>query len=50
VEGHELTSGGTRMVLRTAFASREAMERFDRMGAVEAVALALGQMDAPLGA
>ena len=42
--------GGTRMVVRSVFASREHMEQVVRMGAVEAFARALGQMDALLDA
>jgi uncharacterized protein YndB with AHSA1/START domain len=40
--------GGTRMVVRTVFASREHMEQVVRLGAVEAFAQAIGQMDALL--
>jgi uncharacterized protein YndB with AHSA1/START domain len=42
--------GGTRMVVRSVFASREHMEQVVRMGAVDAFARALGQMDALLDA
>jgi uncharacterized protein YndB with AHSA1/START domain len=40
--------GGTRMELRAIFDSREQMERMVRLGAVEAFAEAVGQMDALL--
>jgi uncharacterized protein YndB with AHSA1/START domain len=40
--------GGTRMVVRSIFGSREHMEQFVRMGAPEAWAQAVGQMDALL--
>jgi uncharacterized protein YndB with AHSA1/START domain len=42
--------GGTRMVVRSVFASREHMEQIVRMGAVDAFAQALGQMDELLDA
>jgi uncharacterized protein YndB with AHSA1/START domain len=41
--------GGTRMVLRTTFDSREQMESIISMGAVEGLQQALGQIDALLG-
>jgi uncharacterized protein YndB with AHSA1/START domain len=41
-------SGGTRMVLRSTFDSREQMESFISMGAVEGLQQALGQVDAVL--
>ena len=37
--------GGTRMELRSAFASRADMERLDEMGMSEGLTLAVGQMD-----
>ena len=40
--------GGTRMVVRSVFDSREQMERLVRMGATEAFVQAVGQMDALL--
>jgi uncharacterized protein YndB with AHSA1/START domain len=40
--------GGTRMELRSTFDSREQMERIVRLGAAEAFAQAVGQMDALL--
>jgi uncharacterized protein YndB with AHSA1/START domain len=40
--------GGTRMVVRSVFDSREHMERVVRLGADEIFALAVGQMDALL--
>jgi uncharacterized protein YndB with AHSA1/START domain len=40
--------GGTRMELRSIFDSREQMERVVRLGAPEAFAQAIGQMDALL--
>jgi uncharacterized protein YndB with AHSA1/START domain len=40
--------GGTRMELRSTFASREEMERLDGMGMTEGLRLAVGQMDALL--
>jgi uncharacterized protein YndB with AHSA1/START domain len=40
--------GGTRMVMRSSFDSREQMESVIRMGAVEGLQSALGQIDALL--
>lgn len=40
--------GGTRMVLRSTFASREQMDQLVEMGMVEGLRLAVGQMDALL--
>jgi uncharacterized protein YndB with AHSA1/START domain len=40
--------GGTRMELRSSFASREDMERILEMGAAEGMEQAMGQMDALL--
>jgi uncharacterized protein YndB with AHSA1/START domain len=40
--------GGTRMVVRSVFDSREQMERLVRMGATEVFVQAVGQMDALL--
>jgi uncharacterized protein YndB with AHSA1/START domain len=40
--------GGTRMVVRSVFDSREQMERLGRMGATEVFVQAVGQMDALL--
>jgi uncharacterized protein YndB with AHSA1/START domain len=40
--------GGTRMVLRAVFESREHMDRLDRLGAMETFARSVGQMDALL--
>jgi uncharacterized protein YndB with AHSA1/START domain len=40
--------GGTRMVVRSVFDSREQMERLDRMGAMEVFEQSVGQMDALL--
>jgi uncharacterized protein YndB with AHSA1/START domain len=40
--------GGTRMQLRTTFATREQMEQLDRMGMSEGLQQAVGQMDALL--
>ncbi len=42
--------GGTRMELRSAFASREEMERLDGVGMDEGLRLSVGQMDALLAA
>jgi uncharacterized protein YndB with AHSA1/START domain len=42
--------GGTRMVLRSVFDSREHMERFVRIGAADLFAQSIGQMDALLAA
>jgi uncharacterized protein YndB with AHSA1/START domain len=42
------TDGRTRMEIRSTFKSREHMEQLVRMGAVEAFADAVGQMDAVL--
>jgi uncharacterized protein YndB with AHSA1/START domain len=41
--------GGTRMEVRSIFDSREQMERFVRLGAVDQFVRAVGQMDALLG-
>jgi uncharacterized protein YndB with AHSA1/START domain len=43
--GHD---GGTRMVVRSLFDSREQMEELDRLGAIELYAQAVGQIDALL--
>jgi len=43
-------AGGTRMELRSAFASREQMDQLVEMGMVEGLSLAVGQMDALLAA
>jgi Fe2+ transport system protein FeoA len=40
--------GGTRMELRSTFASREQMEKLVSMGMVEGLQEAVGQMDALL--
>jgi uncharacterized protein YndB with AHSA1/START domain len=40
--------GGTRMELRSTFASREQMEQLESMGMVEGLRQAVGQMDALL--
>jgi uncharacterized protein YndB with AHSA1/START domain len=40
--------GGTRMVVRSVFDSREQMEQLDSMGATEVFVQAAGQMDALL--
>jgi uncharacterized protein YndB with AHSA1/START domain len=40
--------GGTRMVVRSIFGSREHMERLDSMGAIEVFQQTVGQMDALL--
>lgn len=40
--------GGTRMVVRSVFDSREQMEQLDGMGMTEGLRLAVGQMDALL--
>ena len=40
--------GGTQMVVRSAFDSREQMDRFAEQGSVEGLRLCLGQMDALL--
>jgi uncharacterized protein YndB with AHSA1/START domain len=40
--------GGTRMVVRSVFDSREQMEQLERMGAVEVFVQTVGQMDALL--
>ena len=40
--------GGTRMELRSIFGSREQMEQMVRLGAMDAFAAAIGQMDALL--
>ncbi|MEU6861314.1 SRPBCC domain-containing protein [Glycomyces sp. NPDC046736] len=40
--------GGTRMVLVSTFASREAMQQLDEMGMTEGMSLSIGQMDALL--
>jgi uncharacterized protein YndB with AHSA1/START domain len=40
--------GGTRMVVRSIFGSREQMERLDSMGAIEIFQQTVGQMDALL--
>ncbi len=40
--------GGTQMVVRSVFDSREQMEQLDRMGAVEVFVQTVGQMDALL--
>jgi uncharacterized protein YndB with AHSA1/START domain len=40
--------GGTRMVVRSVYDSREQMEQVVRMGAPEVFAQAIGQMDALL--
>lgn len=40
--------GGTRMVVRSVFDSREHMERYVRIGAADAYARSVGQMDALL--
>jgi uncharacterized protein YndB with AHSA1/START domain len=40
--------GGTRMVVRSVFASREHMEEIVRLGAVETFERSIGQMDAVL--
>jgi uncharacterized protein YndB with AHSA1/START domain len=37
--------GGTRMVLRSIFDSRDQMEQLERMGAIEALQAAVSQMD-----
>ena len=37
--------GGTRMIMRSIYGSREHMERVDRMGAFEVLRLTVGQMD-----
>jgi uncharacterized protein YndB with AHSA1/START domain len=42
--------GGTRMELRSTFASREQMEQLVEMGMVEGLRLAVGQMDGLLAA
>jgi uncharacterized protein YndB with AHSA1/START domain len=42
--------GGTRMELRSVFASREAMEQVMSMGAAEGIQQSVGQMDALLAA
>jgi uncharacterized protein YndB with AHSA1/START domain len=41
--------GGTRMDMRASFESREDMEKWVRMGTVEGLQRAVGQMDALLG-
>jgi uncharacterized protein YndB with AHSA1/START domain len=43
-------NGGTRMVVRSVFDSREQMEQLERMGAIEVFAQIVGQMDALLAA
>ena len=42
--------GGTRMVVRSVFDSREQMEQLERMGAVEVFVQTVGQMDGLLAA
>lgn len=42
--------GGTRMVVRSIFDSREQMEQLERMGAIEVFTQTVGQMDALLAA
>jgi uncharacterized protein YndB with AHSA1/START domain len=37
--------GGTRMVIRSIFSSREHMDQLERLGAIEIFASAVGQMD-----
>jgi uncharacterized protein YndB with AHSA1/START domain len=41
-------SGGTRMVVRSVFDSREQMEQLERLGAMEVFVQTVGQMDALL--
>jgi uncharacterized protein YndB with AHSA1/START domain len=41
-------NGGTRMVVRSIFDSREQMEQLERMGAIEVFVQTVGQMDALL--
>ena len=41
-------AGGTRMVLRSVFASREQFDRLDAMGMVEGLRVSMSQMDAVL--
>ena len=44
----ELPTGGTRMLIETRFASREAMDQLIEMGMEEGLAAAMGQIDAIL--
>ena len=48
VELEERADGGTRVSIRSTFASAEAMEQLLAMGMDEGMLLAMGQMDAVL--